>query len=314
MVRRYNYPESTYFQGGIMPLNWSADDVGFNKPSLELVDAFPMKDGSSWNPATMAYDTLFKQRDDRFYADIYSNGSPNQYLQGMRDENTYLWTYFESIADYYGSSGLAGLHNQVTTDPLWSNSSFYMIKWIDKNISKSEVYQAATDWPEIRYAEVLMNYGECANELNKTSEALDVLCQIRARAGIEAGASSKYGITATTTDDIREVYKKERLVEFCFENKRPDDLRRWKMFGYLRSLPQRHGVAVLLKPGQTDVKPMDDINMVWNRFTTTVIKTDQNDIAIKDQYYYYAIPKSRLDRNAKLEQNNNWGGTFDPLQ
>ena len=59
---------------------------------------------------------------------------------------------------------------------------------------------------------------------------------------------------------------------------------------------------------------MDDINTVWNKFTTTVIKTDQKDIAIKDQYYFYGIPKSRLDRNAKLLQNNNWGGTFDPLQ
>ena len=35
---------------------------------------------------------------------------------------------------------------------------------------------------------------------------------------------------------------------------------------------------------------------------------------MKDQYYFYAIPRKHLDANPKLKQNNNWdGGTFDPL-
>ena len=314
MFRRFNYPQATYGQHGVLPIEFSQDDVGKDRPSLELVDAFPMKDGSAWDPATMSYDTLFKHRDDRFYANIYYNGCPNQYLADMKNRNTYLWTYFNAVSNYYGNLGIEGTHNQLTPDPFWSNSSFYRIKAIDKTIVRGKLGQAAVDWPEIRFAEVLMNYGECANELNKTSEALDVLYQIRGRAGVEAGTNGKYGITATSVDGIREAYKKERLVEFCFEGKRWDDLRRWKMFGYLRSLPQRHGLGVLLKQGQTDVLPMDDINTVWNKFTNTVIKTDVKDIDIKDQYYFYGIPKSRLDRNAKLLQNNNWGGTFDPLQ
>ncbi|MBN2814386.1 MAG: RagB/SusD family nutrient uptake outer membrane protein [Bacteroidales bacterium] len=314
MVRRYNYPQATYFQGGLMPLNWSKDNVGWDRPSLELVNAFPMKDGSKWNPTTMAYDTLFKHRDDRFYANIYYNGSPNQYLAGMRADNTYLWTYFNSISNYYGNTGLEGAHNQVTTDPLWSNSSFYRIKAIDKDLVQGTVYNADVDWPEIRYAEVLMNYGECANELNKTGEALDVLYSIRERAGILPGVDNHFGIIAATQSEIRQAYKDERFVEFCFEGKRFDDLRRWKMFDYMRSLPQRHGIAIELKTGETDVQPLDNINVVWTKFKTTVIPTDQADIAIQDQYYIYGIPKSRLDRNAKLEQNNNWGGSFDPLQ
>ena len=237
MVKRCNDPENSYFQGGTMPLGLSGgNDIGDDHPSLELVDAFPMKDGSSWNPATMSYDTLFKYRDDRFYANIYYNGSPNQYTAEMRAEKTYLWTYYHVISDYYGPSGLAGTHNQVTPDPLGSNSSFYRIKAVDKDLLNGQFNHADVDVPEIRFAEVLMNYGECANELGKTTEAKDVLYQIRDRAGIEPG-SGNYGITATSVTDLREVYKKERFVEFCFEGKRMDDLRRWKMFGYLRSLP-----------------------------------------------------------------------------
>jgi hypothetical protein len=297
-----------------LPLNWSKDDVGYDRPSLELVNAFPMRDGSAWNPSKMSYDTLFKHRDDRFYANIYYNGSPNQYIAGMVASNTYLWTYFNSISNYYGNTGLEGAHNQVTTDPLWSNSSFYRTKAIDPTLTQGTVYNAAVDWPEIRYAEVLMNYGEAANEVGKTTEALNVLYQIRARANILPGETNNYGITANSQSAIRTVYQNERFVEFAFETKRFDDLRRWKLFGYLRSLPQRHGIAILLKSGQTDVNPKDDINVVWNKFTSTVIETDVKDIAIQDQYYFYGIPKAVLDRNAKLQQNNNWGGTFDPLQ
>lgn len=313
MVRRYHYPEAAYSQAGLIPLDFSGGSVGADRPSLELVNSFPMKDGSAWNPASMSYDTLFRNRDDRFYASIYYNGAPNQYLKGMRDHSTYLWTYFLSISNYSGNTGLEGSHNQITQDPLWSNSSFYRVKAVDKTIDKDNVGNSGLDWPEIRFAEVLMNYGECANELNKSNEALDVLYKIRARANILPGTSGRYGITAVGQDDIRTAYKNERLVEFCFEGKRWDDLRRWKMFGYLRNLHQRHGLAYLLKPGEKDVLPMDDINQVYKKFIITVIATDKIDIAIKDQYYIYGIPKSRLDRNAKLQQNNSWGGTFDPL-
>lgn len=312
MVRRYNYPQSTYFQGGLIPLNWSKDDVGYDRPSLELVDAFPMKNGADWNPSTMAYDTLFRNRDDRFYATIYYNGSPLQYLAGMVAGNTYLWTYFSTVTNYYGNTGIEGAHNQVTTDPLWSNSGFYRIKAIDKTIIQGTVYNAAVDWPEIRYAEVLMNYGEAANEVGKTAEALNVLYQVRARAGILAGTGN-YGIIASSQSEIRKAYQRERFVEFAFEGKRWDDLRRCKQFTYLRGLPQRHGLAIVLKPGQPDVKPLDDINIVWNRFSYKVVPTDRQDIAVKDEYYIYGIPKEVLDRNPKLEQNNNWGGNFNPL-
>jgi hypothetical protein len=314
MVRRYNFPQSTYFQGGLIPLNWSKDDVGYDRPSLELVNAFPMKDGSAWNSQTRLYDTLFRNRDDRFYANIYYNGAPNQYLAGMKASNTYLWTYFDKITNYNSATGIAGQHNQVTTDPLWSNSSFYRIKAIDKTIVAGTVYNAAIDWPEIRFAEVLMNFGECANEIGNSAEAMDVLKQIRQRAGILAGPSGDYGITAVSQAERRTAYQNERFVEFCFEGKRWDDLRRWKQFGYLRTLKQRHGLAIELKPGETAVQPLSDINTVWTKFKSTVVETENTDITIPDKFYFYGIPKVIRDRNPLLKQNNNWGGDFDPLQ
>jgi hypothetical protein len=33
---------------------------------------------------------------------------------------------------------------------------------------------------------------------------------------------------------------------------------------------------------------------------------------IEESFYFFPIQTSRLDENSKLEQNNNWGGTFNP--
>ena len=33
----------------------------------------------------------------------------------------------------------------------------------------------------------------------------------------------------------------------------------------------------------------------------------------EDNYSFFGIPTSIIERNSKIEQNNTWGGTFDPL-
>ncbi len=173
------------------------------------------------------------------------------------------------------------------------------------------------DWIEIRFAEVLMNYGEAANETGKTSEALQVLYSIRQRAGILPG-SGNYGVTASSVSEIREAYIKERFVEFAFENKRWNDLRRWKRFDILNNQVSRKAVKMQLKPGEPVPLITDDIydQAIWSRFTPVFVNNLEGSFTfnVPDKFYFYAIPKTHLDKNPNLEQNNNWGGTFDPLQ
>ena len=33
---------------------------------------------------------------------------------------------------------------------------------------------------------------------------------------------------------------------------------------------------------------------------------------VPDTYYFFPIAQSVLDKNTKLQQNKDWGGTFDP--
>ncbi len=313
MVRRFNSPGADYPVPGIIPLRYTSDDWGVDCASLELLDAFPMKDGSAWNPATMAYDTLFKHRDDRFYATIIYNGAPIQFSPKMVQNNEYFWTYLDN-GTVASDGGMNGARNNVT--PSWEgfgeeNLFFFRLKGVDQQAASVE--HSGTDWPEIRYAEVIMNYGEAANEIGRSAEALQVLKDIRARAGI---TGANYGITAASQSDIRTAYQNERFVEFAFEGKRWDDLRRWKLFDRLRSMGQRHGLAVVRKSTVPipAVQPLDDINTVWNRFTYTKITADAGSLNIQDKAYIYGIPYTVLQRNPKFQQNNGWGGSFDPFQ
>jgi starch-binding outer membrane protein, SusD/RagB family len=164
-----------------------------------------------------------------------------------------------------------------------------------------------------------MNLAEAANETNKPDEAMQILGQIRARASIEPGANGKYGITATSKEGIRQAIMDERFVEFGFENKRVWDLRRWRVYkSRMEGLEnsRKHGLRIEWT-GTTANRPrgLENINDIWQMFDVTVSE-DVGRITMleEDKYSFYGIPASILERNSKLEQNNTWGGGFDPLK
>ena len=38
----------------------------------------------------------------------------------------------------------------------------------------------------------------------------------------------------------------------------------------------------------------------------------EREFVIEESFYFFPIQKSNIDQNPNLEQNNNWGGTFNP--
>ena len=308
MVSQFYAPDRYYSNAPIRPIFITKDAWGANEPTLFLVNSFPMKDGSAFDPARpLAYDTLFKYRDDRFYATIAFNGGVYNTPDFKPGEK--IWTGFTSD----GTDLQRYIH--LIAGP--SRTGFFQIKGIDTKNNQQGVHNSTVDWIQIRFAEVLMNYGEAANETGKTAEALSVLYSIRQRAGILPGVAGKYGITASTVSEIREVYIKERFVEFAFEGKRWEDLRRWRRFDILNSQKTRKAVLMYLKPSAQIPLITDNIydSAIWSRFTPKIVENIENPYTFNllDKYYFYAIPKGHLDRNVNLEQNKDWGGTFDPL-
>jgi hypothetical protein len=239
--------------------------------------------------------------------------------------NEGLWTYWFD-ADGDASTGINGKESRADNNSdfgqwaenLFSHTSFYPAKMLDQTITRVTVQDGSVDWIEIRYAEVLMNYAEAANETGRTGEALDALYKIRKRAEIEPGDGS-YGIKATSVEEVRKAIQDERFVEFAFETKRFWDLRRWRIFGSTFNNMEgksRHGLRIEYN-GDVSRRPrlLTDIDNVWDQFTVTVIPdVEPSNVLPEDKYSFFGIPTSILDRNSRIEQNNTWEGTFNPLE
>lgn len=328
MVNQFYYPDHALDQKNIRPEPLTRDMASQNQAILPLIMAFPKIDGS---PLVIDLDRLatdlnynkqfmtdfYTNRDPRFHATIFCPGMKypcgNDLPNGMN-----FWNVWRKD----GVSNVTLIQDEMSRGmPLGAN--FFQMKGLD-DLEKINVYQGETDWIEIRFAEVLMNYGECANEIGKTSEALQVLYDIRKRAGIQS-TDGKYGITATNQTEIREAYINERYIEFAYEGKRWNDLRRWKRFDILNNLKYRSTLYPILEDysivqnGQFDwTKDMMDPE-VRKLFYFEYIECVDGDkdiykFNLSTNHWFYPIKKDDLDRNSKLEQNNEWGGTFDPLK
>jgi len=85
----------------------------------------------------------------------------------------------------------------------------------------------------MRYADVLLMYAEAKMELDEIdSEVLACINDVRARAyKVKRSETSEYpSITVTDQTSLRRIIRRERRVEFAWENRRYYDLQRWRQF------------------------------------------------------------------------------------
>ena len=333
MVNQFYYPDHAFDQKNIRPEALTKDGANDNQAILPLLLAFPKLDGTkleldvtrlsdpAYNKQFM--DDFYMNRDPRFHATIFCPGTKYPGASDQLPGDMKYWNAWTKLEDSEASQGF--VYYSLIRDEIdrgqQEGANFYQRKGLDE-LTITEVYNAETDWIEIRFAEVLMNYGECANELGKSGEALQVLYDIRKRAGIQS--STNYGITATTQDQIREAYINERFIEFAYEGKRFSDLRRWKRYDILNNLKYRSTLYPvindynLVKEGKFDwTKDMFDpeVRKLFHfEYIECVDKDKQYMFNLDLNHWFTSVAKDVLDRNSKIEQNNEWGGTFDPLK
>lgn len=295
-------------------------------PTWEMVKAFPMLDGKQYDDPTGAYhqteavfmQNYWKNRDPRFAksivwnADIYPvAGTPAGYRQ-------YTTLGIADKLDAYGVNPNAGVPVAANNN---SYTGFFILKNSDLSLTQPLSGNYAKNYNVMRFAEVMLNYAEAANETGHSQDALNILYQIRQRAGIQAGANSHYGITATSRTDIRKAIMNERNVELCFEGFRFNDLRRWRMFSALNGV-YKHGLeAIAVNPDGTEMPmaqarglaatyQLTEANFKYNMLICPYSGTQVN--TVPDSYYFVPIQLSVLAAQSQLQQNKDWGGTFDP--
>lgn len=312
-VKRYQFTTgiaSSYhnWSAAVRPLDVSQGATGADRPTWDMVKEYPMKDGKQINDPTSAYqynETYYwRNRDPRFYETIVYNGAPWGIGAAGPQPGRIQYTYVGA----------------ETNSP--TPTGFYMRKAVDTTQSSIQAFNSGTDWIELRYAEVLLNLAEAANEIGKPEEAYPELTAIRARGGIDPGADNLYGLKPSMSKaEMRDAIMNERKIEFAFENKRFWDLRRHRMFESTLNGTRRTGLRTTLKPGVTKAQinalSMAQVDANYTQyFDQQVITLDtQFPINWKPEYYFFAIPTSTLQLNSKLKQTNGWsGGSFDPLQ
>ncbi|WP_158992715.1 RagB/SusD family nutrient uptake outer membrane protein [Mucilaginibacter sp. L196] len=307
---------------------------GSNQPTWNLVQAFPMANGlpitdpnSGYNP-----ELFWQNRDPRFAATIAYNGCIWN-LSGS--SNRLEWTY-QSFLDDAKSPSATG---------------FYCRKICNPSITiAAALYNTNTgggsgmDWIEMRFAEVLLNYAECANAIGNLAECKGLVALLRARAGIAAG-SNNYGLNAVTSQaQMTSFLLTEREIEFAMEGKRTDDLRRTRTFDKLTgtqrlafrwnvNLPYVAGAVPTsgAVAGRTYIdvydasggRVCDTINVnnkaEYERFFSTTTQSIEPAttpvINYPTTYYFYPLPQNFIATSSVIQQTVGWpGGTFDPLQ
>jgi hypothetical protein len=315
----YRDPVKTNGRGedAVRPLSESKNATGGDQPIWSLAEAYPMKDGKMPGDQNSQYSyedqRYWENRDPRFAATLVWNGAVYP-LSGEPDRRQYTMTNIALSVDAFG---------YVVQGESHYRTGLYCRKGIMEELPPELVTTNDVDWPEIRYAEVLFNFAESANETGRPAEAIQVIKDIRVRAGIDPGADGMYGLSLNMSrEEIREALLHEKYIEMAFEGKRFWDLRRHRMLDRLNGM-RKYGVMAMEVNGRTyeevtpaDVNAANNNELLPEDFTYGVVELITNgptEMSMPESYYFFPIELTHIDRNPNLEQNMDWeGGTFDP--
>ena len=330
LVRKYNTSRDlgTNIENVTRPFSESTAGGGSNQPTWNLVQAYAMKDGLHVTHPSSSYNNImfWQNRDPRLEATVAYNGAPWP-LSGKATRKQWSYT---CVLDETAGTIVTG---------------FYCKRFCNPTLTAAQAAYASgsgggngMDWIEMRFAEVILNFAECANETGRMTEAKDMTRLIRQRAGIVAG-SFDYGLAVPTDiESMRSLILNERQIEFALEGKRYYDLRRTRNFNLITA---RQSYKLTPKPpyyagtgtvagriyldmaNAAGTKPRDTANLNNQSVYTAIFTTPgtiaslegANVISIPDKYYFYALPNFFSQNSFVIQQTLGWvNGTFDPLQ
>ncbi|MBC6612394.1 RagB/SusD family nutrient uptake outer membrane protein (plasmid) [Hymenobacter sp. NBH84] len=210
------------------PMNPEYGCCSFHQPSQNLINSFKTDAGglprfADFNTSgdlTTPADFLSTTVDPRLDHTVAIVGHPFKY-----DPNFVFQESWVRVPQVYGYN-LSMKESVLPTDPSFQKTPPFM--------------SSSKNWTIIRYADVLLWKAEALIELNRPSEALPLINQIRQRAQnstarlkqANGAATSKYNIGLYPTAGFTQAYAREALrferrLEFAMEGYRFFDLVRW---------------------------------------------------------------------------------------
>jgi hypothetical protein len=250
---------------------------GGNLPLQNLVDDYQMSNGKPITDPTSGYSTAnpYVNRDPRFYATVLYNGA------------SYRGSTVETFTPG-GKDSKDGPDNWNT-----SKTGYYLKKFMNDAYPLQNPWGNAgfQPWIYIRYAEVLLNYAEAANEAygpdavpaGATYSARAALNLVRARSSVNMPPIP----AGTTQAQFREAVRYERRVELAFEEHRFYDVRRWKIAEVTENKP---ALGITITRSGNNFTYTSKIALDGRRFET--------------KHYWLPIPRAEiLASSNRLTQN-----------
>jgi hypothetical protein len=211
-------------------------------PTQEIVDAYETIDGKpildltnpyldekhlepNFNSDNELYDEQdpYKNRDPRFYADIYFNGSYRKTTWPFNESKT-AYENFPANAGYrvrFIGTYMGEPHTgRNITKRTATHTGYYIRKFLHPTSGHQGVV-AGPYFKHFRLGEVILNFAEAAAENDKLNEAIEAVNEIRNRVGMPDLPSS------LSKEELILRIRNERRVELAFETQRYFDVRRW---------------------------------------------------------------------------------------
>ncbi|MCF0069708.1 RagB/SusD family nutrient uptake outer membrane protein [Dyadobacter sp. CY261] len=261
---------SNQFEKNNSPIGFNLGLSG-NTPSQDLVDAYEVKVNATtavpfnWNDPVMAANP-YANRDPRLAMSIVTNNS----AFGTPQRKVQLWT--------------GGLDAKPIINA--SKTGYYLRKYQIESLNLLNGNTGVHSWIIIRYPEIYLNYAEALNEWDPgNADIRKYVNLVRARTGVAMPPLPD----KLSQAEVRERIRKERRVEFAFEDHRFWDVRRWMIAENVLAAPLR-GVTVARVNDST--------------FTYRAEKVE--DRVFTPKMYLYPIPQGEISIANALIQNPMW--------
>ena len=286
--------------------------------STDFVETYECADGKpfDWDDFIPGYDAMdVSERSVYFLRDGMTEAEKSKMTEDGADLSKYLdngnearikmayenrdprlmVTVITPYAEYYGANGATSYTYTLrwpyrgydTADPFdlktdTNNRYYYLFrKFVAEGAAEipNRSY-SPIDIPIIRYADVALSLAECLNEQGKTDEAVEWVNKVRARAGIALLNSNAY-TQVSGQDNMRIRIQNERRWEFAGEGVNFFDEIRWKTWH------------------QTKFKANAGLKQIWGTMQASYSWGGSH-------LYNWAIPRSEIQMNDNLKQNDGW--------
>jgi len=244
-------------------------------PYQQLVDAFPMSNGLAITDPASGYDpnNPYKNRDPRLNYTIIHDSTPRM-LFGANQPAPALLYINTSVNPPVASSGDAVYKGTPT--------GYYIFKMMDPNVINNSLSASPRCLPLMRYAEILLNYAEAANEVSgPTDEVYNAVEAIRQRAGLRPYALPR----GMSQDEMREAIHNERRLELAYEGHRFFDVRRW----------------MTAETNQNQMMEGMEVDRGTNTVTYKVFDVRKHNF--NKAMYLWPIPMSEITKSPELQQS-----------